>query len=260
MAKPEPKKVASATASAFTISRKPVKRRLILSIEGDRKSGKDHFALTAPGDIYLHDFDFGLDGVIQKFQDEKNIYTAEYKINIPSGTEVQEAADVCRPVWKKFEENFMDGVGKGRTSIIDTGTECYELLRLAEFGKLTQVMPHHYTTVNQQMKGLWRAGYNSDGNLSMLHRLKDEWVTVKGKDGKEKSEKTGNMVFAGYSGTYFEAQVVARSFKENGEFKVLIVDCRLNPGIEGMVLEGDMCNFPTLGQLVFPDSNEEEWL
>jgi hypothetical protein len=250
--------IASATASPFTIARKPVKRRLILSIEGDRKSGKDHFALTAPGDIYLHDFDFGLDGVIQKFQDAKAIYTAEYKVNIPSGTDVQVAADTCRPVWKKFEDQFNDGIRKGRTSIVDTGTECYELLRLAEFGKLTQVMPHHYVAVNQQMKGLWRAGYNGDGNLIMLHRLKEEWVN-KVVNGKEKGEKTGNMVFAGYSGTYFEAQVCTRAFKEDGQFKMLIMDCRLNPDIEGMVLGGDMCNFATLGQLVFPDSSEEDW-
>jgi hypothetical protein len=53
--------------------------------------------------------------------------------------------------------------------------------------------------------------------------------------------------------------VCCRSYKEEGQYKLLIFDCRLNPALEGMVLEGDMCNFPTLGQMVFPDSNEEDW-
>jgi len=64
---------------------------------------------------------------------------------------------------------------------------------------------------------------------------------------------------AGYKGTYFEAQICCRAYKEDGQFKLLIFDCRQNPDLEGMVLEGDMLSFPMLGQLVFPDSTERDW-
>jgi len=245
-------------ASGFNIANKAAKRRLIVSVEGTQKSGKDHFALTAPGDIYVHDFDFGLDGVIQKFQDKKKIFVAEYKLDIPAGTAIQDAADTARPVWEKFQDNYYEGLKKGRTSVLDTATDSYEVLRMAEFGKLQQVMPHHYTPVNQAMKSMFRAASDTDSNLIVLNRMKEEWIN-KVVNGKEKGEKTGNWIMAGYSGTYFEVQVCTRAYKEDGQFKLLIFDCRFNPDLEGMVLEGDMLNFPMLGQLVFPDSSEEDW-
>lgn len=252
-------------ATGFTLANKPAKRRLLLSLEGTEKTGKDHFAFTAPGDIYFHSFDFGDEGVIQKFQpggehyrDGLRIYKADYDLNIKPNTAVQDAADTARPVWATFCKNYEDGLQKGRTTIVDTGTEAYEVLRMAEFGKLTQVMPHHYAPVNQAMKGIWRGASDTDSNLIILHRMKEEWIN-KVVNGKDKGEKTGNWVMAGYSGTYFEAQVCARCYKEEGEFKMLIFDCRQNPAIEGMVLEGSMLNFSTLGQLVFPESGEEDW-
>lgn len=260
------KKAAVGEASGFALATKAVKHRLIMSIEGCEKSGKNHFAFTAPGPLYFHSFDFGDEGVIQKFQkggemyrNGLEIYKAEYRLNISAGTAIQLAADTARPVWDKFLSNFREGVGKGRTTVVDTGTEVYEVLRMAEFGKLTQVMPHHYGPVNQAMKDLWRTAYDSDSNLIMLHRMKEEWET-KVVGGKEVGNKTGRWEMSGYKGTYFEAQVCCRAYKEDGEFKMLIFDCRQRPDLEGMVLEGDMLNFPTLAMMIFPDSEEEEWM
>src|SRR6185369_9791486 len=115
-----------------------------------------------------------------------------------------------------------------------------------------QVMPHHYGPVNQAMKDLWRTAADSSSNMIMLHRMKEEWENKVNSAGKEVSNKTGRWEMAGYKGTYFEAQVCCRAYKEDGQFKLLIFDCRFNPDLEGMVLEGDMLNFPMLGQLVFP--------
>lgn len=252
------KPVASGSATGFTIANQKPKYRLILSLEGVEKTGKNHMAFGAPGDVYFHSFDFGDEGVIQKFQNDKKIWKAEYKLKVQPGTAIQDASDTARPVWERFVQNFREGLQKGRTTIVDTGTEAYEVLRMAEFGRLTQVMPHHYGPVNQAMKDLWRSAYDSDSNLIMLHRMKEEWET-KTVNGKETGNKTGRWVMAGYSGTYFEAQVCARCFKEDGQFKLHVFDCRQNPDVEGMVLEGEMLSFPMLGQLVFPDSSEEDW-
>lgn len=252
-------------ASVFTLASKPTKRRMIVSVEGTEKSGKNHFSFTAPGPIYVHDFDFGDEGVIQKFQPKGafyrpglQIYKANYKLKIAPGTAIQLSADTARPVWEKFVGNYQEGLAKGRTTVIDTGTEAYEVLRMAEFGKLTQVLPHHYGPVNQAMKDLWRSAYDTDSNLIVLHRMKEEWEN-KVVGGKEIGNKTGRWEMAGYKGTYFEAQICCRAYKEDGQFKLLIFDCRQNPDLEGMVLEGDMLSFPMLGQLVFPDSTEGDW-
>jgi hypothetical protein len=109
------------------------------------------------------------------------------------------------------------------------------------------------------MKDIWREAYDNEGNLIILHRMKEEWDNKINSAGKEVGVKTGRWEMSGYKGTYFEAQICCRAYKEDGVFKMLIFDCRLNPDLEGMVLEGDMLNFQTLGQLVFPDSTEEEW-
>lgn len=249
---------AQASASGFTRVNTDAKRRLILSIEGTEGCGKNHFAFTAPGPQYFHSFDFGDDGVVQKFMHDKVINRAEYRLNIAAGTAVQMASDTARPVWEKFRANYQEGLGKGRTTIIDTGTDTYEVLRMVEHGKLTQVLPHHYGPVNQAMKGIWREAYDSSSNLVMLHRMKEKWET-KSVNGKEVSNKTGEWELAGYGGTYFEAQVCLRAYKEWGEFKALIFKCRQNPTLEGMVLEGDMLNFKSLGMMVFPESEEKEW-
>jgi len=251
--------VTGTASKGFTIAKKEAKRRLLVSVEAQEKCGKNHFAFTAPGDIYFHSFDFGDEGVIQKFQRDKKIWKAEYKLDIQAGTAVQLAAETARPVWAQFLQNYRDGLLKGRTTIVDTGTEAYEVLRMAEFGKLTQVMPHHYGPVNQAMKDLWRTAADSSSNMIMLHRMKEEWENKVNSAGKEVSNKTGRWEMAGYKGTYFEAQVCCRAYKEDGQFKLLIFDCRFNPDLEGMVLEGDMLNFPMLGQLVFPDSDAKEW-
>jgi len=48
---------------------------------------------------------------------------------------------------------------KFRTLIFDTGTEAWELCRMARFGKLAQVMPQHYTEVNSEFRALVKAAY-----------------------------------------------------------------------------------------------------
>lgn len=249
------------SASGWSLANKSVKRRMLLSIEGMEKSGKNNLAFSAPGDIRFHSADFGDDGVIQKFQAKKKIWKAEYKLHIPANTAVDDAAAIARPVWAQFLTNFKEGLTapNSRTTILDTGTEFHEILRMAEFGKLQQVMPHHYGPVNQAMKDIWRSAADTSCNLIVLHRMKEEWIN-KVVNGKEKGERTGNYIMAGYSGTYYEAQVCVRTYKEDGHFKCLIFDCRLNPDLEGMVLEDEMITFPALGQLVFPDSSEEDWI
>jgi hypothetical protein len=252
-------------ATGFTLATGKVKHRLLVSVEAQEKAGKNHFGFTAPGPIYFHSFDFGDEGVIQKFQpggryyrEGLRIYKAEYKLKVAPGSAVQLAADTARPVWATFYQNYYEGLRLGRTTVVDTATEAHEVLRMAEFGKLTQVMPHHYAPVNTAMKDLWRAAADSNSNLVMLHRMKEEWENTV-VNGKEKGNKTGRWEMAGYKGTYFEAQVCCRAYKEDGQFKLLVFDCRQNPDLEGMVLEGEMLNFKTLGMLVFPESEESEW-
>lgn len=235
------------------------KRRLILNVEGLEKEGKTHFALTAPGPIRYHGFENGDEGVVQKFLAQgKKVKRAMYALAGPDATP-QEMVDAADPVWGKFRSNFMSGLAEGRTTIVDTGMGPWEILRMARFGKLTEIPPHFYGPVNAEWSSLYAYAYSSDSNLIMIHRQKEEWVN-KASGGKMKGEKTGNWVIDGNKGTHYDTQVNLRAFREGREFKMEIMSCRQNPDLDGMVLEGDMVNFQTIAQLVFPESDEEDWL
>lgn len=239
------------------------KRRLIVSVEGPEKSGKNHFAFTFPGVIVFHSTDHGDEGMIEKFVqgrgvEKRKIKKAQYRVDVPEGADEKATSKACEPVWSAFRTNYRIGLATCRSTVVDTGTDIYELIRMTYFGKLQQVMAHHYAPVNTEMKDLFHEAYSSDGNLCILHRVKDEYIT-KVVQGKERADKTGAKVMAGFAQTKFETQVHLRTFKEDGEFCAEVVTCRQNPSVEGFVLTGEMLSYKGLGMLVYEDSEEGDW-
>src|SRR5262249_32450037 len=134
------------------------KQRIIGTVDGLEKCGKDNFALTSPGPIGVLSLDLGLDGVVQKFQNKKEIWVAEHRVNttkLRAEHSMEEVADVATEAWDNIVRDYDELLSSGaKTGIIDTGTELWEILRLARFGKLDQVMPRHYASVNAEFKEL----------------------------------------------------------------------------------------------------------
>ncbi|HXN71600.1 MAG TPA: hypothetical protein VN861_03495 [Candidatus Acidoferrales bacterium] len=232
--------------STFVRADKPLTKRIIISLTGEEKTGKNHTSLTAPSPIYVHSFDIGLDGVVQKFQDEKKIYVADYELTVQPGEasagEVAEAAD---KVWQQFVSNYRDGLascGNG-TTVVDTDTELYELLRLARFGKLTQIMPHHYGPVNAELRDVIRESYDHDANVFFLSKKCPVWENYIDSTGKEKGRKTGELARKGFGDLAFLVQVVATTVRddtpEGTVFNVEIEDCRFNPAANGQIVLND---------------------
>jgi hypothetical protein len=124
----------------------------------------------------------------------------------------------------------------------DTGTEAWELLRLASFGKLTQVMPHHYSKPNAEFRDLVREGFDAT-NVVWLHKMKDEYENYLDGKGQEKSRKTGGKSAKMMNDIPFlvECNVqTGRNDLDTGcEFYATILDCRKNMELRGMVLEND---------------------
>jgi hypothetical protein len=217
--------------------------RIIVSVCGDEKTGKDHFGLTFPEPIYLHSFDQGLEGVINKFAKEKEIFVAEYELEIqPGEAEPKQVAEGANLVWENFRTNYRDSLeqcGEG-TVILDTDTEVYELLRLARFGRLTQVMPHHYGPVNSEFRDLIRSAYDHKCNLFLIGRMSDEWIN----DASGKGNKTGNRIRRGFGDLPYLTQVNAiceRVDLEGGgsDFQVTIDSCRFTPSANGSVTSNE---------------------
>jgi hypothetical protein len=216
--------------------------RMILGLDGLEKSGKTHFSLTAPDPIGYISLDVGLEGVIHKFK-HKRIQVFEYDIPLPTPDEA-EPVDYLK-IWGEVRRTYTSllNTKEVKTMVVDTGTELWELNRLARFGKLSNIKPHHYGPVNAEHRQLIKAAFNSNKNLILIHRLKDQYVNDK---------RTGELERAGFSGTGFQVQCNARAWwdDDEGEFKLTVTDSRHNPKVRGLELSGGMVDFGILGSMV----------
>jgi len=232
----------------FTRANSTVKRRLILSIEALEGAGKTRCTLTTPGPSAFIHFDYGLEGVIEPFQSVKPIYIATVKLNF-NGTRERIIA-AAEEELAKVEKNYQTALTQARTIVIDTGSELWELLRLAAFGKLEKVMPHQYAEVNQTMTRLIKLAYDSEANLLLTHRLKAEWINDK---------RTGAYEFSGMKDIPFLVQAHARMWTDGEGYHLKVGKCRQNASVVGLELVNEMITFPTLAQFVFPDSEPKDW-
>lgn len=246
--KPEPINASDLVGLGFKPPETETPKRLIASIAGREKSGKTHLALTAPPPIIFFDVDIGTEGVVEKFAvSGKEIYIYTVKAPRPAdGKPSKESWDLWAAMWEdaKVKLRKAYGVGHG-TIIIDTGGELYELNRLARFGKLSQVLPKDYTDVNNEWREVMRWAYESNMNTIFIHKMKPKWVN---------SARTSEYEVSGFGDIEYMTQINLRTLgaTEDGEFKpkVFIKDCRQNMNVSGTELEGDMCDFQFLIDLV----------
>jgi len=211
--------------------------RIILSISGMDKQGKTHFALTAPGPLALFSTDIGEEGVVEKFGDKDiQLLRLEHVDEDDPTTEAEGEFD-------RFKEAYYYALkGKRfRTLVIDTATEIWELLRLARFGRLTQVMPYQYGPVNKEYRELIRDAYKQDKNIVLIHKMKPKYVNDK---------RTGEYERSGFGDTGFLVQVNAEIYRdEDGDFVLWVQNCRKNPDLAGEELVGPMCSFDFLSSM-----------
>ena len=232
-----------------------VKRRIILSVEAREKRGKSNFALTAPSPHAIFDFDTGLEGVLEKFSRTQEIYIGDYRRD--KGLILNQAE--WQAQWLKFKKEYVAALSSPtiRTVTIDTATEAWETLRLAKFGKLSQVMPNQYGPANDEYREMVRVAFGSDKNLILLHKMKEEYVASKASPAI--ANWTGGYVRAGFKDSPYLVQMNLFLDRTEDGFLCRIIDCRQNPMIAGMELYGDDITFQSIAGLVFPDSDEGDW-
>ena len=214
-------------------------QRMIIGISGYEKTGKTHLALTGRPPIAVINLDIGLEGVVEKFQSEKDVWVYTVPYAPPGGVDEPNAnAEVWKHQWEQMRQALSQVYAANPgTVIIDTMTEVYELARLANFGKLTQ-MAHLYGEVNAGMKAMVRQGYHSLTTTTILLSKMD-----KDYDTKEPRPK-------GWRDLRFHTQaniVTWRDPMQNGveAFRATVESCRQNPVLMGMELKGDQLNVAT---------------
>jgi len=139
-----------------------------------------------------------------------------------------------------------------RSIVWDTATEVWELIRLARFGKLAQVLPVQYGPVNAEMRGLIRTAYDSNKNFVMLHKMKAEYIN---------DRRTGKYERAGFGDSEYLVQVNLRTTYDPEErtFGIEILNCRQNMTLCNQAFAGDLCSFPMLAIQIIEGTALEDW-
>ncbi len=242
--------------TSFAPIDKDVKARVVISIEGKEKTGKSHFAYSAPGPIILMNTDRGHEGVVNKFPD-KEVWESQYDFHPPKKARQDPAAAITwmNERWEKFCDDYAVALkaSGARTIILDNWSDAFEACRIARFGKLTQVLPEHYGPVNVEFTDLMRKAYDHDANVIFLHRIKEEWADRKplGTYKREGFKNVGSIV-----------QLVMRSErvdleKGGSDFVMRVLDSRHNPDLNGETFEN--ATFQDVAMRLMPDSDESDW-
>ena len=238
----------------FVKADQDVKLRLIGASYGEQKVGKTSFWLSAPGPIYVQSFDYGLEGVIQKFQKDKEIYVREYDWAPGKEGLTQDDAIELRD---QFVADFETALTNGRTIVWDKETEVWELFRYAEFGGPSDA-PRNYPELNQRYRYHIRRPYDLGVNFGLIQGVRDKWVSKADKrTGEMKPHFTGERVRTGFGEVGTLVQIDMWHKREGGKFYIDVGGCRQNAELQDVQFEG--LTFPEIAQLVFPDSAAEDW-
>jgi hypothetical protein len=290
------------------------KPRIVVGIDALDKAGKTRLAFDCPKPVVYFNLDVGEEGVIEKQADPRiimldpfvfrvsealflerqggNTLAAE-KIVIEKAT--PELDRFRRSYYKALREPVLQAGGKSgrarklyaKTIIMDTGSEVYELVRLVELGKLSQVKSHHYGAVNAMMRDMVRAGLDSEVNVIWLHKLKSEWKAG-GQEGKQ--AKTGVLERKGFEemnylvqanilmyraprvgapaqvwkwksgeGGVVEFQADPRRDDQDLGFRLLFGNSRFDPTLEGTQLENERITFKEVAAIVAPTVDPAAW-
>lgn len=236
-----------------------VSYRIVACTTGPEKAGKTFWSMTAPSPVAVISTDTGTESIAKKFLESKKVILAQFA----STKELLEntAHEEQKKQWKKMKDAFMRIVEdkRIRTLVWDTAGEGWDLCRLAEFGKLTQVMPHNYTVVNSEFTALIKTAYQrTDLNCIFIHKQKKQYK--KGSDGKD--GWTGKWDRAGFGDMPYlvDVNLVHYFDREAREFGIEVIDSRLQMvDVVGTQLSGALCTFQELALQLFPGSPEELW-
>lgn len=223
--------------------------RLIFRSWGWDKSGKNHFGYTMPGPILgLYLDPGGTEGVAQKFLKgdgvpKRDIRQIQYRFNKKFNSQ-----DDARAVRDQWIEDYQHALTIAKSIQWDE-TETWELFRFAEFGRESDLQ-REYGPLNGMYRGLIQDAFDAGVNLQLIQKVKTKWRS---------GESTDEMEAQGFkqAGNIVQVSLEHRWDPDDRTFKVRVVNCRQNTAIWGE--EYADLTFPMLGQLVFPDSDEDSW-
>lgn len=218
-----------------------------VAIKGNPKTGKTHFALTAPDPIALFSFDIGVKRVVSKFEDKAiEVFYHE----IPLLDTAAKNVNFAKRIWSDFSDEYkmVANDKKYRTVIIDTASGLYDICRYAyreETGQ-TNIVQRQYEEVYARMSSVLMAPHYGGFNLITTYHLKEEYKA---------GVATGEMILDGYKRTEGLVDVVLASRLEKVGGKITpiftVSECGFDISLNGAELANG--TFDELLMMMFPD-------
>ena len=202
---------------------------IAISVSALPKSGKNHFAMSAPQPIRIYCFNGGADYVRAKFPsveaDVKN-----YPLPIIEDTDQVWAA----PLWEEFTKQLKSDIAEGKfqTYVLDTSTEVENICQQDVLETAIEVSDkdkhklatNEYLARNLKMKAIYDQIKNAGCNLIALQYLKEEWVR---QAGEKMATATGKLVPDGWKRNESQCDInlefVKRPVTDKGKRKLQVV-------------------------------------
>lgn len=249
------------------------KYSLQVSSQGKRSTGKTAFPLrTAPGPILHIDMDLGTQDVVDKvIQEFGRDDIAVVPFHLPEAKEPEHLREPATAAWNSISDLITSAPAAGfRTVVLDTGDELWSVLRIGLWGKLKGIPQLDYEMPNAMMSNLLVKPQETGINFFVTHKVSEVWVMEEYQDKngqtKKKNVPTGEFRRDGFKNTDWIFRVDIEHLNKPGpggvglEFGVRVLRCTANPDITGVELWGDECTVPILGQMVYPNSEESDWV
>ena len=238
-----------------------LKPRIIANSVGEVGSGKTSFWLGAPGPIVIQTLDLGLEGVVETYAADKEIYIATYDIGQTIGESFTHAlAVVARD---KFIADFEAAVLSARTIVWDRETDVFSLFQFAEFGTddaYGAAPPKDWDKLKGKIRRMIAMAKASDVNFGLIQGLRNEWIPqVNKKTGKTAAGQSGKRIPAGMDDIDALVHTNLMHARDGKEFSITVGKSR-GPGgydIQDETFTG--LSFAELAQLIYPDTTEEDW-
>jgi hypothetical protein len=260
------------------------RKRLMIGMDGPPDTGKTEFAMSIPGYGIGICLDRGIDGCLDNpTPPHTRNENWAFKV-IPVLLPTQATKEGYQKNWKEFYEWYRKALDNQDADaiLVDGDSDSWELQRLAEFGRLTQVLPILYTSVNSARRAMYTRAWDSGKICVFTNKIKKAYETKFAADGVTPQKDGSGNDLRVWSGEYerqgfpdqdylFHIQLSTmytpeRETEIKGRVKVIpaqygirINKCKRNNSLIGTELWGEDCCFRGLVQCVYPEVPLQEW-
>lgn len=246
--------------------------KLALCNYGAPGTGKTRFLVTAPGPIGVIPLDRKARGTIERARlelcpDKQIIFPKQDFIRHENPLQLTLMNPEESKTYYRQHVNAIKRAtytlaempdSKCKTIAIDSGSQLFEDIFYANYGRNLKIMPRDRGDSNQEMRDFLNSLQHK--HLIITHRASEIW---RGPEGKEKP--TGEFKHKGWTeiGYYVNVLVENARNEGDGEFVMNVAMCQANASLHGdsgqKVLTGDAITFQMLAMLIFPESKWEDW-